>query len=84
MRCENKFCVYYLEGKCINREEISLDQMGMCKEFIQVEIEDDELDVKRNKIIDKLARHLRYQKDAESKQMKRLMASIKAKQKQNN
>ncbi len=44
------FVCIILEGKCINREKISLNQMGMCKEFIQVEIEDDELDVKRENL----------------------------------
>lgn len=38
MECENVFCVYEKDGKCI-LDKVSLDITGQCTECITVEIE---------------------------------------------
>lgn len=48
MRCENKFCVYYRKGSCL-LNEITLNEIGLCMDCISVEINEDELTVKREK-----------------------------------
>lgn len=43
LECENKFCVYMKNGKCI-LEKISLDICGLCKSCVYVNIKDKTLD----------------------------------------
>ena len=42
MKCENLYCIYNDEDKCI-LESVSLDIQGKCKECIYVDITDDQL-----------------------------------------
>ncbi len=52
LQCENKFCIYF-KSNCCTLDYISLDDVGMCLECILVEIEEEILEAKRNKIIAK-------------------------------
>lgn len=50
--CENKFCIYFKDGEYV-MNSISLDEMGFCSQVYQVDIEEDYLDFKRNKLLKK-------------------------------
>lgn len=84
MLCENTFCVYYFKGECLKSEEITLNNKGMCREFIQIEIEDQELERRRIKTLENFARVHKYQHDLEKRQIREIVANIKAKQKERN
>ncbi len=43
MICENNYCIYWAENKCI-LDEIYLDNMGICESCINVSIPDGELE----------------------------------------
>ena len=43
MRCENKFCIYQSENKCI-LDNVSLDCNGTCKTCIRINLTDEELE----------------------------------------
>ena len=46
MNCTNKFCVYCNGNKC-QLEKISIGVLGICEEFIYVDIEDKILNEKK-------------------------------------
>ena len=46
MVCTNKFCVYCENEECIHKE-ISIGTLGICEEFILVDIEDDILSARK-------------------------------------
>ncbi len=46
MNCINKFCVY-CDGKKCRLEEISIGMLGICEEFILVDVEDNILSAKK-------------------------------------
>lgn len=52
MNCENNFCIYWSEGKCI-LENISLDASGRCEDCILVNIDESLLALLRKKLLDK-------------------------------
>lgn len=47
MKCENKFCVYQNERKCIF-DETEIDDRGVCEKYIPVKIDDVELKKLKN------------------------------------
>lgn len=49
MRCENMFCIYWNKGNC-ELKGISLDIQGKCQDCIYVDIEENELEIKREKM----------------------------------
>ena len=51
MNCTNKFCVY-CDGKKCQLEEISIGMLGICEEFIFVNIEDEILNSKKKAMIE--------------------------------
>ena len=60
MLCENCFCLYYEDEKCI-LEEIELDICGNCKSCIYIDITEKELaktDARDRKTIEKIKRRL--------------------------
>lgn len=42
MKCENIFCIYERNGKCILKK-VELDIIGQCRECIYLNISDEEL-----------------------------------------
>lgn len=50
MNCENNYCVYNSENKCI-LDEISIDAVGMCAECIYPNIDKQILDKYKNKFL---------------------------------
>lgn len=50
MRCENNFCIYWLDGSC-TVDEISLDAFGNCNECIYVDISEVVLKKERKKYL---------------------------------
>lgn len=53
MNCENIFCIYWENEKCI-LDETSLDILGNCKNCIYVDFEDELLDLYRKKGLNKI------------------------------
>ena len=51
MRCENIFCIYFSNKKCI-LDEISLDIQGTCENCIYVDIDEEVLEKKRILILE--------------------------------
>ena len=51
MNCTNKFCVY-CDGKKCQLKEISIGTLGICEEFIFVNIEDEILNSKKKAMIE--------------------------------
>ncbi len=47
MRCGNKFCIYNRRGHCF-REEVSLNNVGMCNDCVWVRVGERTLDIWRN------------------------------------
>ena len=52
MRCENDFCIYWNDNKCI-LEEITINNAGICDDCILVNIEEDILKQKREETLNK-------------------------------
>lgn len=52
MKCENEYCVYWKNNRCI-LDEISLDILGACKCCIYVDIDNDVLEQYRKKQLDR-------------------------------
>ena len=52
MVCTNKFCVYCENEKCILKE-ISIGTLGICEEFILVDIEDDILSARKEMMLER-------------------------------
>lgn len=50
--CENKFCIYFEDGKC-TQESVELDDLGFCSHVFHVSIEDEYLDYKRKNLLKK-------------------------------
>ena len=50
MKCENNFCVYQHEDKCI-LDEISVDSLGMCEECIYPDIDEKILNKAKMKLL---------------------------------
>ncbi len=50
--CENKFCIYEKQGKCI-LERIELDIQGSCMECIYINIEEDILNKLKDDLLEK-------------------------------
>ena len=55
MRCKNKFCIYYRKERCMT-EDIAINSMGMCEDFVCVEFDESELKVKRADLLTKIER----------------------------
>lgn len=52
MNCENEFCVYCKDGQCI-LEEICLDSTGSCMECIHISLEEEILNEKKQKFLER-------------------------------
>ncbi len=52
MRCENVFCIYWVNNNC-GLDEISLDIQGNCQDCIYVDIKEEELENHRQKLLRK-------------------------------
>jgi len=50
--CENTFCIYYENGKCI-LDSICLDELGACTNMFYVSIEESYLASQRKKLLSK-------------------------------
>ena len=53
LSCENEFCIYQKQGNCI-LESVHLDIQGNCMDCIYVNIEDDDLNRLKEKLLEKL------------------------------
>lgn len=51
--CENEFCIYQENGKCI-LDVIELDISGMCQSCIYINISQEELNKKKKKLREEL------------------------------
>lgn len=40
MKCENSFCIYQTTGKCM-LDKVDIDSLGMCKECIYPDIDEE-------------------------------------------
>ena len=54
MQCRNVFCVYYKDDACV-LENVSLDEQGSCEEMIYIDIDDNILKEKRERVLEKFA-----------------------------
>ena len=50
MRCENSYCIYQKNGKCI-LSEISIDNLGMCTECIYPDIDEKILNKAKSELL---------------------------------
>lgn len=50
MFCENIFCVYWKEHQCI-LDSITINSQGICNEYIEVVIEEELLQERREKLL---------------------------------
>ena len=53
LSCENEFCIYQKQGNCI-LDSVCLDTQGNCMDCIYVNIEDDNLNNLKEKLLGKL------------------------------
>ena len=53
MNCENKFCIYSKDDECILRK-ISLDECGLCRDCIYVDVDSSLLKMLKKTVLDKL------------------------------
>ena len=53
MKCENFLCVYENKGQCL-LERVELDVVGLCKECVYIDIEDEALAIKKEQMRNKL------------------------------
>ncbi len=51
MECENVYCVYQNEGKCI-LEEISIDISGSCSEKIYIDVDADTVQQAKKRLLE--------------------------------
>ena len=51
MQCENIFCIYWEQNQC-RLESVSLDELGSCKECINVKVEEELLSKKRAELLE--------------------------------
>lgn len=54
MICENVFCVYQKEDRCL-LDEVRLDIQGKCTEYIYVHVDETELKRNKQKILERYA-----------------------------
>ena len=52
MQCENNICIYCDNYKCI-LDETSIDRLGMCAECIEIDIDDEIIQFKKKKLLNK-------------------------------
>lgn len=52
MQCENNFCIYCEDGKCM-LDSISLDAAGMCLACIHINIDEATLKAEKEKLLQK-------------------------------
>ncbi len=52
MECENYFCVYWRNEKCI-LDKIRINGLGMCDECIMVNIKEEVLDAEKKRYLEK-------------------------------
>ena len=52
MECENSFCIYQSQGKCL-LDNISIDISGMCTECIYPDIDEKILNKAKSKLLKK-------------------------------
>ena len=50
MDCENNYCIYESNGKCL-LDEISIDSLGMCTEYIYPDIDEEILNQAKSKFL---------------------------------
>lgn len=53
MHCENRFCIYQKDGKCID-DDIYIDTAGMCEDCIYINMDDDELQRRKDDLLREL------------------------------
>ncbi|MCL2513921.1 MAG: hypothetical protein FWF08_08460 [Oscillospiraceae bacterium] len=51
--CKNKFCIYFDNNFCI-MDTVSLDERGICDKSIPVDVDEELLDLKRKKLLEKI------------------------------
>ncbi len=49
MRCDNSFCIYKKDGLC-SLDRIDLDEAGRCRQCIEVQWTQEELEEKKEKL----------------------------------
>ncbi|MDL2280750.1 hypothetical protein LJC10_02685 [Selenomonadales bacterium OttesenSCG-928-I06] len=54
--CENDYCIYWSKEAC-TLNEIELNEIGLCACGILVKIDEDELKIKRKRLLDGLKEH---------------------------
>lgn len=50
MNCENNYCIYESNGKCL-LDEIGIDSLGMCTECIYPDIDEEILNQAKSKLL---------------------------------
>jgi len=50
MNCENKFCIYQNEGKCM-LNKVDIDSLGMCADCIYLDIDEKILNQAKLKLL---------------------------------
>ncbi len=50
MRCENNFCIYCNKYECA-LDEINIDNIGLCTEYISINLDNDTLNEQKKKIL---------------------------------
>ncbi len=50
MKCENNFCIYQTNDKCI-LDKVSIDSLGMCTECIYPDIDEKTLNQAKSKLL---------------------------------
>lgn len=58
MICENRYCIYWENGKC-TLDEIYLDELGICESCIRISIPDEKLHKIREKQLEELESRFR-------------------------
>ena len=56
MRCDNDLCVYWKEDICI-LDKISINEIGLCNEYISVDIPSDKMGKYREDHLQKLCEY---------------------------
>lgn len=52
MKCENNYCIYHFNGKCI-LDKVDMNSLGMCTECIYPDIDEEFLNQAKLKVLKK-------------------------------
>ena len=52
MKCENEFCIYQSNGKCM-LDRVDINSSGMCTECIYPDIDEEILNKEKRKLLEK-------------------------------